>query len=82
MTTYTNMTTPASFGVEWIMGETGNRYQLINIRGTETLMFGVKRADGDRWHTTTVVDPSRFGLDSPPKSYRAFMEVVRRYVEE
>jgi hypothetical protein len=79
---YVNMSTPASFGVEWSNGDNGSRFQLANPRGTGSLIFGVKPAGQDRWITTTVIDPSRFGMDKAPKSYAAFMTTVRKYVEE
>ncbi len=74
---YVNVSNPAAFGVEWITE--GNRYTLVNPRGTAALWFGVKR-DG-RWSHINVIDPSRFGLTDPPTSFPAFMAVVRAYVQ-
>ena len=79
---YQNVSNPAAFGVEWAAGETGNRYQLVNSRGTTGLMFGAKHEGTTEWISTRVVDPERFGLLAPPKTFHDFMLIVRRYVEE
>jgi hypothetical protein len=76
--TYTNVSNPAAFGVQW--STNANQYTLVNPRGITALWFGVHR-DG-RWITTDVIDPSRFGLTTPPTTYRDFMTIVKSYVEE
>lgn len=76
----TNVSNPVAFVVEWIAGESGNRYQLVNPRGSVTLWFGMWREDENRWATATVVDPSRFGMTQPPTSFRAFLAVANSYV--
>lgn len=78
---YINASNPAAFAVEWV-AESGNRFQLVNSRGTASLMFGAYKADEGRWVSTPVVDPARFGLTAPCKTFSAFMNVVRAYVEE
>lgn len=75
--TYRNVSNPAAFAVQW--SAQANRYTLVNPRGTVALWFGVWR-DG-RWSHMDVIDPSRFGLTDPPKSFPAFMTVVRAYVQ-
>lgn len=77
-----NVSCPAAFGVEWVNGDSGNRYQLMNLRSTTHLMFGVRLADRAEWMTSSVIAPERFGMDSPPKSFRAFEVIARRYVED
>ncbi len=58
--TYTNVSNPAAFGVQWVAR--GDRYALVKPRGTAALLVGVKR-DG-RWSHPEVIDPSRFGLNN------------------
>lgn len=74
-----NMSNPASFAVEWVAGDTGSHYQLVNIRGTTGLMFGARHEGSDQWVTTPVVDPSRF-MEHPPKSFREFSAVARKFI--
>ena len=76
----TNVSNPAAFAVEWTAEESRNRYQLINPRDSETLWFGMWRQDEQRWATTPVVAPSRFGMDRPPKSFHAFFAIANTYV--
>jgi hypothetical protein len=77
----TNVSNPAVFAVEWTAEESGNRYQLVNPRDSETLLFGMWREDEQqRWATTPVVAPSRFGMDGPPKSFRTFLAIANTYV--
>lgn len=75
-----NMTTPAAFGVEWRAGENGTRFQLANPRGTRTLLFGAKPAGADQWMTTPVVEPSRFGMDTPPRTFAQFRRIADAYI--
>jgi hypothetical protein len=72
-----NVSNPAAFGVEWT--NEGNRFQLVNSRGTASLMFGMQHEDG-RWMSTGVVDPERFGMSGPPKNFRAFLAIAESYV--
>jgi hypothetical protein len=76
----TNVSNTAAFAVEWIAGESGNRYQLVNPRGSVTLWFGMWRDDEQRWAIDTVVDPSRFGMTQPPTSFPAFLAVANSYI--
>jgi len=76
----TNVSNPAAFAVEWTAEESGNRYQLVNPRDSDTLWFGMWQEDQKRWATTTVVAPSRFGMDRPPKSSRTFFAIANTYV--
>jgi hypothetical protein len=76
-----NVSNPAAFGVEWVSGENGNRFQLVNIRGTRSLMFGMS-SDGRPWTTTPVVNPERFGMSEPPKRFAEFLKVATSYVSE
>lgn len=70
----TNMTTPASFGVEWSEG--ASTYQLVNPRGTRCLLLGIK---GERdWLTTTVVDTDRF-MDRIPRTWAEFHRVLEAW---
>lgn len=78
--TLTNVSNPAAFAVEWTAEESGNRYNLVNPRDSATLWFGMWRNDEERWATAQVVAPSRFGMDRPPKSFRAFLAIANTYV--
>jgi hypothetical protein len=81
---YRNVSNPAAFGVQWSAGENGNDFQLVNPRGTTGLLFGMRntREGRSNWSTTSVVDPSRFGLNAPPTNYKEFLAVARSYIEE
>ena len=79
MIKFTNMTTPASFGVEWAAGDNGSQFQLVNPRGTASLLFGCK-PKGKGWMTTPVVDPSRF-MEQAPKTFAEFERIARAYVD-
>jgi hypothetical protein len=57
----------------------GNRFTLVNPRGTAALWFGGHR--NVRWRQTEVVEPSRFGLTNPPTSFRAFLAIVRAFTQ-
>lgn len=76
----TNVSNPAAFGVEWVAGENGNTYQLSNPRGTTALMFGTRHAGKTEWLNTTVTDPSRFGMTSAPRTFKAFSAIAYEYV--
>lgn len=78
---YVNVSTPAAFGVEWVNGDNGSTFQMVNIRGTGGLLFGVRLADSAKWITTPVIGPERFTDGEPIKTINQFMAVVRRYVE-
>jgi hypothetical protein len=80
----TNVSNPAAFGVEWTAGDNGGstRFQLVNPRGTTTLLFGMRVEGRKSWTTTPVVDPSRFGLYAAPRTFRDFDEIARRYVAD
>lgn len=80
-TSLVNVSNPAAFGVEWKAGETGSRYQLVNVRGTTGLLFGVKVQGASGWSTMPVVDPSRFGMDSPPRTFAEFRKVAENYID-
>jgi hypothetical protein len=70
-----NVSNPAAFGVEWSAGE--NRYQLVNQRGTSSLLFG--SCVGGIWNSTPVVDPERFG-ELPPKTFAQFRAIAETFV--
>lgn len=78
---FQNVSNPAAFGVEWTSEESGTRFQLVNPRDTMSLAFGMRRAGNDRWSTTVVVDPSRFGMTAPPRTFAQFREIATAYVE-
>jgi hypothetical protein len=79
--TFTNHSNPAAFGVEWTSEESGTRFQLVNPRGTTSLLFGMRAEGNDRWTTTRVVEPSRFGMTTPPRTFAHFREIATAYVE-
>ena len=74
-----NVSNPAAFGIEWAADSA--RYQLVNIRDTASLIFGMSHEPGEPWTTTSVVRPERFGMTSAPKSYRAFLAIARAFVD-
>lgn len=74
----TNVTNLAAFGVEWTH-EGDSRYQLVNSRGTTTLMFSIKLKGSDQWHTNMVADPSQFGLTSAPGTFKAFKAIAHAF---
>lgn len=76
-----NVSNPAAYGIEWVNGDNGNRYQLVNERGTSRLTFGVLIKGSDTWLTQRVIAPERFGVAGIITSYRAFEAIVRAYVE-
>lgn len=78
---FANVSNPTVFGVEWTHEDSGSRYQLSNIRGTYNLMFGCLPAGKTEWMTTSVFAPERFGMDTPPSTFKQFAEIARRYVE-
>jgi len=73
---FVNVSNPAAYGVEWRSGT--SRYQLVNLRGTTSLIYGLNY--GGEWLTVPVVDPERFGLTEPPKSFSEFRAIAERYV--
>jgi hypothetical protein len=74
----TNVSNPAAFGVEWA-GESGKRYQLVNPRGTASLMMGAERHDGNGWANTPVSDPERFGMTSAPRTFAEFRRIAEAF---
>lgn len=76
MVKFVNTSSPVAFGVEW-EAET-NRYQLVNLRGEMSLVFGART--GDIWSAMNVIDPSQF-MDRPPKTFAEFEAVARSYVD-
>lgn len=78
--TLVNVSNPAAFGVTWVSDESGTRFQLVNVRGTGTLLFGMRVADASRWSTTPVDDPSRFGMTRPPRTFPEFHRIACAYV--
>jgi hypothetical protein len=77
---FRNVSNPAAFGAEWVTGD--HRYQLVNSRGTASLMFGMFNADHGRWYNTSVTAPERFGMTGAPKSWREFAAVVSAFLAE
>lgn len=76
-----NISNIAAWGTEWVNGDNGNRYQMVQQRGTSGLVFGVLPAGQNRWINTPVSAPERFGHVKVFKSYREFEAIVRAYVE-
>ncbi len=76
---FKNVSNPATFGVEWTAGDNGSTFQLVNVRGQMTLMFGIKTAGAREWSAVPVVDPSRF-MTSAPKTFAEFREIATAYV--
>ncbi|XVV02782.1 hypothetical protein ACQPW3_36355 [Actinosynnema sp. CA-248983] len=76
---FANFSSPAAFAVEWSAGENGSRCQLVNPRGTASLIFGMKVKDSGEWMTTAVVDPTRF-LDAVPRTFADFLKAAHAYV--
>ena len=76
----TNVSNTAAFGAEWTTGHNGNRFQLVTPRGTAELFFGVLSEGSTEWRTTRVVDPSRFGMDGPPRTIVDFLDIAEKYV--
>ncbi|WAL67125.1 hypothetical protein ORV05_04875 [Amycolatopsis cynarae] len=74
----TNVSNPASFGVEWVTGESESHCQMVNIRGTSSLLFGIKVRG--TWSTTPVVNPGRFGLTRPPKTFAEFRAIAEAFI--
>ena len=76
----TNVSNPAAFGAEWVNGSNGNRFQLVNPRGTTRLDFGVRSEGVTEWRTTRVADPSRYGMNRPPRTVIEFLAIADRFV--
>ncbi|WNV90289.1 hypothetical protein [Umezawaea sp. Da 62-37] len=77
---FANVSNPTAFGVEWSAGENGSQYQLVNPRGTEGLVFGMKVEGARQWSVVPVVDPTRF-MDTIPRTFNDFLKVAKAYVE-
>ena len=80
----TNVSNPAAYGVEWRSGEglDAVEHQLVNPRGTTALWFESRsRHTYPKWVHTDVVRPERFGLTSPPKTWKAFEAVVLAFLD-
>jgi hypothetical protein len=71
----------AAFGVEWNVGASGTRYQLVNPRGTTTLFFGLMVQGAEQWSTTPVIAPERFGMHTPPHGLAGFRKIAEAYVD-
>lgn len=76
----TDVSNPAAFGVEYANGGNGNRFRLTNPRGTTELDFSVLSEGSTEWRTTRVVNPARFGMEKPPRTALAFLDIADRYV--
>lgn len=76
----TNVSNVAAFAVEWTAGDTGNTYQLINERGTRRVQVAARHAGADRWHTTEVTSPERFGMDVAPKTFAQFRAFALAFI--
>jgi len=75
----TNVSNPAAFGVEFRLPDSGTRVQLVNIRGTASLMLGMERPGGNGWANTPVVAPERFGMRDAPRNFREFLKIAEAY---
>ncbi|MCG8926634.1 hypothetical protein [Lentzea sp. CC55] len=75
---FKNVSNPAAFGVEWTAGNHGSRYQLVNPKGTSSLLFGVMVSGSKTWSTTPVIAPDRF-LRATPETFGDFLEAARAY---
>ena len=75
----TNASTREAFSAEWVRGDNGNRFHLVNPRGTMDLYFGALHEGAETWRDTKIVDPSRWGMDSPPRSVVEFLAIADRY---
>lgn len=78
MLAITNVSNPAAFGAQWTIG--GSNYQLVNLRGTASLLFGMRASDGD-WTTTPVAAPERF-MTTAPRTYAEFRRAVEQFVTD
>lgn len=75
-----NVSNLAALGAEWTT-ETGARWQLVNIKGTDSLTFGVLPAGANRWiHGGAVADPERFGFAGPCKNAKELLAIAERFV--
>lgn len=75
-----NVSNAEAFGVEWTNGSNGNRFMLVNVRGTLELLFSVRSEHDTKWRTTAVRDPARFGMTRPPPTAAEFLNLADRYV--
>lgn len=64
-----NVSNPAAFGVEW--ERDGSSCQLVNLRGTDGLLFGLRVEGRTDWVTTPVEEPGRF-LTGVPSTFAEF----------
>lgn len=78
---YVNVSNPAAFGIEWTHPESGNAFQMVNIRGTDNLIMGFRPAGRTGWITTLVACPERFTDGQPITTYARFLAIVRHYAE-
>ena len=76
----TNVSNPASFGIEWT-SETGTLYQMANPRGTRSLYMGARPVGRTNWVTQLVSAPERFGLTEPPTTFEAFQSIVQAFLD-
>ena len=74
-----NVSNAAAFGVEWT-SDSATTYQLVLAHGGTTLVLGSRRPGATEWITTVVVDPQRFGLTTPPKSFAKFKDIALRFI--
>lgn len=75
---FVNLSNPASLGVEVISeGSTRPQYQLAVIRGTGTVLFGMREPRGGWGTPTPVVDPERFG--AVPTTYDELLKWAQKF---
>lgn len=72
-----NVSNITAFGVEWTE-ESGTTFQLVNIRGTQSLMMGVRPVGTGRWTTVPVSAPERF-VSGPIRTQAHFNGVVEKW---
>lgn len=76
MATYANVSNAAAFGVE-IIDDDDTRFQLVVLRGVETVYFALFA--NERWATMSpVVAPERFG--AIPTTYPALRAYAEAFV--
>ena len=67
---------PASYGATWNLE--GTECQLVALRGTERVLFGMRRDGNREWSLTGMASPERFGA-LPIPSVRAWREYVAAF---